>query len=199
MGRYVSQDPIGLHGGMNFYAYPLDPLDVIDPSGLVACGPMSPRKIGEQAFNAVVDEIKSAAQPLTDFAKSVWAKVSEGVQGGPQVGGTVVVGVGVSSSTGSATDLSGKTCGVVSVCGLVGPMVGNYVSGSFSGSTGRVKPGDVSWQIGGVGSATMLLGGVLELSIANDGAIGAQAGGTMGGALGGALQICRQEVTKTCN
>ena len=34
MGRYVSQDPIGLAGGGNFYAYPLDPLGWVDPLGL---------------------------------------------------------------------------------------------------------------------------------------------------------------------
>lgn len=35
IGQYISQDPIRLSGGMNFYAYVDDPLHFIDPLGLV--------------------------------------------------------------------------------------------------------------------------------------------------------------------
>jgi RHS repeat-associated protein len=35
-GRYITQDPIGLRGGWNLYAYPLDPVNEIDPLGLWA-------------------------------------------------------------------------------------------------------------------------------------------------------------------
>ncbi|EBN9364128.1 type IV secretion protein Rhs, partial [Salmonella enterica] len=35
-GRYISQDPIGLHGGLNPYTYPLNPVTEIDPLGLWA-------------------------------------------------------------------------------------------------------------------------------------------------------------------
>lgn len=35
MGHYISQDPIRLHGGMEMYAYPLDPLIAYDPLGLI--------------------------------------------------------------------------------------------------------------------------------------------------------------------
>ena len=36
-GSYISQDPIGLAGGINPYAYPLNPLIGIDPLGLKSC------------------------------------------------------------------------------------------------------------------------------------------------------------------
>ncbi len=33
-GRYITQDPIGLKGGWNFYQYPLSPVNSMDPLGL---------------------------------------------------------------------------------------------------------------------------------------------------------------------
>jgi RHS repeat-associated protein len=36
-GRYISQDPIGLRGGIALYAYVLDPLTWFDPKGLTSC------------------------------------------------------------------------------------------------------------------------------------------------------------------
>ena len=32
-GRYITQDPIGLNGGLNFYTYPLNPVMKVDPLG----------------------------------------------------------------------------------------------------------------------------------------------------------------------
>ncbi len=37
-GRFISQDPIGLKGGLNPYTYPLNPITDIDPLGLITCG-----------------------------------------------------------------------------------------------------------------------------------------------------------------
>ena len=34
IGRYITQDPIGLDGGMNLYTYPHNPLQMVDPLGL---------------------------------------------------------------------------------------------------------------------------------------------------------------------
>ena len=39
MGRFVSQDPIGLAGGENVYQYAPNPTFWIDPNGLKKCRP----------------------------------------------------------------------------------------------------------------------------------------------------------------
>jgi RHS repeat-associated protein len=46
MGRFCSQDPIGLRGGINLYQYAPDPINWIDPWGLAAC---APGRAGKQA------------------------------------------------------------------------------------------------------------------------------------------------------
>jgi hypothetical protein len=117
---------------------------------------------------------------------------------GVRAGGTAVAGFGVSGQAGTAGDAD-QVCVVNTICGLIGPMVGGFVSGGYSVGTGKVTPGDVSWSIGGVGSATVGVGGKAEVSIANDGGVAVQGGPSMGGSLGGALQVCRQETTKTCS
>ncbi|PWJ72511.1 UNVERIFIED_ORG: RHS repeat-associated protein [Pantoea agglomerans] len=38
-GRFVSQDPIGLAGGVNLYQYAPNPLSWVDPLGLTKCAP----------------------------------------------------------------------------------------------------------------------------------------------------------------
>ncbi|MED0636136.1 RHS repeat-associated core domain-containing protein, partial [Escherichia marmotae] len=44
-GRFISQDPIGLRGGLNLYAYAPNPLSWIDPLGLFGCGPKAQQHI----------------------------------------------------------------------------------------------------------------------------------------------------------
>ena len=67
-GRYITQDPMGLKGGWNLYQYPLNPLQQIDPMGLLqtwddarsgactggVCGVLS-RIIGPSKFDSTAD------------------------------------------------------------------------------------------------------------------------------------------------
>ncbi|MEC9649438.1 RHS repeat-associated core domain-containing protein, partial [Escherichia marmotae] len=49
-GRFISQDPIGLRGGLNLYAYVKNPLTWIDPLGLAGCSAQF--KSRNEAFRA---------------------------------------------------------------------------------------------------------------------------------------------------
>ncbi|QIP54874.1 RHS repeat-associated core domain-containing protein [Hafnia alvei] len=42
IGRYITQDPIGLRGGLNYYVYPLDPLQQVDTLGLTLVSAVLP-------------------------------------------------------------------------------------------------------------------------------------------------------------
>jgi RHS repeat-associated protein len=50
-GRYISQDPIGLLGGLNLYGYPTDPLEATDPWGLASCS-ANAKKLAENLIAA---------------------------------------------------------------------------------------------------------------------------------------------------
>ncbi|EHH3296983.1 RHS repeat protein [Salmonella enterica] len=54
-GRFVSQDPIGLRGGINLYSYAPNPLSYIDPLGL---SPVSPKTVlfSQDSINAVFED-----------------------------------------------------------------------------------------------------------------------------------------------
>ena len=74
LGRYITQDPIGLEGGWNLYTYPLNPIAVTDPMGV------SPTSFGtlfgpamEGTFHGV-DSVASLPESerqstLNDFSK----------------------------------------------------------------------------------------------------------------------------------
>ncbi|RJT20379.1 RHS repeat-associated core domain-containing protein, partial [Buttiauxella izardii] len=54
-GRYITQDPIGLEGGLNTYTYPLNPIQGKDPLGLSEFG-----KWAGSAFNLPPEDIGAA-------------------------------------------------------------------------------------------------------------------------------------------
>lgn len=69
-GRYISQDPIGLRGGLRAYAYTHDPLTWIDPLGLAkkSCG-LSGDALEDEVEKALTDAgvaIEKRAQDVID-------------------------------------------------------------------------------------------------------------------------------------
>jgi RHS repeat-associated protein len=63
IGQFISQDPIGIDGGLNLYRYAPNSLNYIDLLGLDIC---ANRKKGEDFKNAVKDELEKAGFTVVD-------------------------------------------------------------------------------------------------------------------------------------
>jgi len=76
MGRFIVQDPIGLAGGINLYAYAPNPLGWIDPWGLTSCALSknmekagTPRPV-DSAAHHIVPETAKGAKPARNVLKN---------------------------------------------------------------------------------------------------------------------------------
>jgi len=66
-GRFVSQDPIGLAGGVNLYQYAPNPLSWVDPLGLSKCHLDNPKKKVNSA--EIGDIVRTPTSHPEDFIK----------------------------------------------------------------------------------------------------------------------------------
>ena len=199
MGRYVSQDPIGLAGGVNFYGYVEgNPARFIDPRGLEVGGYLSLRSCGEGVWNEAGRRIKELFSPITDYCKPAVDRLKEGVTGEATVGGMAVALLGVKQTVGAAIAGDGQMCVTNATCLVVGPMVGGYTTAGGSFSTGAMTPGSAIWQLGIATSGVLGAGYDLGGLVGSDGSIEGGGDGALGGAIGGALLICKKRTTNAC-
>ena len=198
-GRYITQDPIGLRGGINLYTYPLNPIRYIDPLGLITFGGAFSKETGS-AVNAASEGFMSYedASAAIDAANgptyspllfSVSADV--GVSGYGILGGSFSGGV-LTGNSDKGLDL----CVYTMPCQGIG---GGAASGiSLSGTISNAPPSSgitiltgVTSDVGFIinGSAT----GLVEINDKNDpvNLSATLAGGVGGGAFSGGI-TCQQ-------
>ena len=128
-GRFVSEDPVGLLGGMNFYSYAKqNPTSLIDPSGLLT--PL--QKIGLGVVGILGTALVATATPvlvtigIVAGVGSTLASISETVgtgMGGGEVDGAELGMAAVSLLTGGISGGAGTLLStLVSVAGMAGPV-----------------------------------------------------------------------------
>ena len=132
-GRFISQDPIGLAGGLNLYAYAPNPLSYIDPLGL--CKHLNSNGTLKNSDKAVIDPQKITGYALNpehpvgknkarvfesalgmnkSHADDLIAQIKKGVQNMPAIQGDVdqygtrfSVDIPIVGPTGTATVRTG--------------------------------------------------------------------------------------------
>gem|GEM_PF-3118955 len=134
LGRYITQDPIGLRGGGNWYQYPCNPIKKIDPLGLQYVG------IPELNYDAYV------YKQLSDFfdysvsrVSGMWSNTSGevsidvGTSGNAGVGASKAVGLSVGKTKG---DILPDVCAYLQLCEMLGAGFagGVAVTGTVSNS-----------------------------------------------------------------
>lgn len=78
---------------------------------------------------------------LGKYGDSVVKTTLSGVNGEVEMGGTAIAGLGIRQMVGMVVDSDSKACPTYTTCVLAGPMLGGYVHGGVSGSTGKTTPG----------------------------------------------------------
>lgn len=153
LGRYITQDPIGLMGGWNPYLYPLNPIIDIDPLGLLPpatlqniVGPnyyntmqganvgLAPNLSDEERSKGLDDfsNMRGMYNPLDDYVKG-WSF------GAPAI--PLLVMFAPAEGTGAAFTGAGLSCGSNTAYQLYKGDKFNYKDAGLAALTGFLAPG----------------------------------------------------------
>ncbi|UKJ21428.1 RHS repeat-associated core domain-containing protein [Enterobacter mori] len=148
LGRYITQNPIRLKGGWNFYQYPFNPVSKIDPLGLMSFGgkfgkwsgsAVNAASEGNMSYDDATTAIDAANGP-TYLPPSGSLSVDIGGSSDAFSGGSFATGI----SIGANDRASGNSdiCAYYIVCDHsgVGFAGGLAISGTISG--GGIFPGE---------------------------------------------------------
>ena len=135
LGRYITQDPIGLKGGWNLNQYPLNPVQLIDPLGLIGNWGefMSESLYRNNISPNEISKIYTTPYPGSFSADIGFALDAFG-------GGSLVVGMAAGGNANVPTNLD--LCAYYTLCDHsgIGYAAGLAISGTASNAT--ISPGD---------------------------------------------------------
>ena len=198
LGSYISQDPIGLQGGLDKYTYPRNPLTSIDPlglqdfSGFPGMGPGTAQRASLGMYmmqqGASQQEISNALYgPPTGFKGTLSA---EGAISGHVIGGgSGAVGVAVGKDREAWLP---KLCAYLTTCQTVGPGAAGGVS--INGSATNAPPSTgVTYHAGGFGTGGFLgdASGSVLMEISKPSNVTVSGGLGIGGGAAGGLMTCQ--------
>ncbi|EHK2707864.1 RHS repeat protein, partial [Salmonella enterica] len=146
-GRYITQDPVGLRGGWNFYTYPLNPVAEVDPQGLMALGGEFGKWAGSAANAASEGHMSydNAAAAIDAANGPTYLPPSGSLS--VDIGGALDAFSGGSFTAGIAIGTNNKASGNQDICVYymlcehsgIGYAAGLSISGTVSG--GGISPG----------------------------------------------------------
>ncbi|WP_208603975.1 RHS repeat domain-containing protein, partial [Rodentibacter mrazii] len=203
-GRFMTQDPIGLAGGENFYQFAPNVQVWVDPLGLNNCPFGSPDVLNNlKAHGEGQAQIKKIDQAVATQMSAAIDKTKKAmVDSYRELEGTLSVSGDLSFSAGAKTGISERimltknkakyypdACYAVSKCAGIGPDGGGNVAimGGYSPSGTRVG---TSTEICASGSATIMGGVKGSACINQDNEASISAGPAIGAKLGGMIDTC---------
>ncbi|MCZ8573998.1 RHS element core protein [Escherichia albertii] len=152
-GRYITQDPIGMAGGLNLYHYPLNPILKIDPLGLnqnpipgansqagkEIAGYVNSASEGRMSYEEAAEGIKNVAGP--DYGTPEGAVM---IDGGLYLdffgGGNLAFGAAIGTS-GRDTPGNKEVCAYYSLCDHSGVGATAGLLLTISASNANLSPG----------------------------------------------------------
>lgn len=120
MGRFVSEDPIGMAGGLNYYSYVRNnPVNYSDPSGEIVTVPLI-------AAGALVGGILNTSIYYATTSQFTWQGAAGAFAGGAVSGAIGTVATPLSAAAGLGTGFGGTA-----VVNALAGAVGNSISAAF--------------------------------------------------------------------
>jgi RHS repeat-associated protein len=206
-GRYITQDPIGLAGGMNGYVYPTNPVEWVDPLGL--CASLQSLVPNTHEMRNIVHEAatgqKPSGQTTGQAVRGAFKQLAS------EMKGTLSAGVGVTAHSvimggtleaGVSVGMTGdrwmpKACTFVQASQVLGPGAAIDAHGFGSVSNAPPAPGpsytegfSASGGVIGDGGFSVVRNPKKHTVITTTGSFGVGLGGSVGPTISQTYSLC---------